>query len=115
MGNIVTTVRNSFSNAGISWNNEDKEPTDTAEDKTENNQTSLGNPVTKMVNQIRRSFKQGHGISWEGGRGHIQTTEELVEAFREVGPALIRRLYKIYKYDFELFGYSPEKYLNISK
>ena len=84
MGNIVTTVRNSFSNAGISWNNEDKEPTDTAEDKTENNQTSLGNPVTKMVNQIRRSFKQGHGISWEGGRGHIQTTEELVEAFREV-------------------------------
>ena len=89
MGNIATQVSHSFRNAGITWNNGNKkEPTDTPDDKTENNQTSLGNPVTKMINQIKSSFIHGHGISWEeggrGGRGHIQTTEELVEAYREL-------------------------------
>ena len=48
-----------------------------------------------------------------GGREGHTDVDTTVEAFREVGPALIRRLYKIYKYDFELFGYSPKKYLKI--
>ena len=48
-----------------------------------------------------------------GGREGHTSIDTTVEAFREVGPALIRRLYKIYKYDFELFGYSPKKYLKI--
>ena len=45
----------------------------------------------------------------------MTTLDTTVDAFREVGPALVRRLYNIYKYDFELFGYSPVKYFNISR
>jgi len=33
-------------------------------------------------------------------------------AFREVGAVLTRRLYNIYKYDFDLFGYKADKYLS---
>ena len=50
-----------------------------------------------------------------GGREGHTTLDTTVDAFREVGPALVRRLYNIYKYDFELFGYSPVKYFNISR
>ena len=32
--------------------------------------------------------------------------------YREVGAVLTRRLYNIYKYDFELFGYKADKYLS---
>ena len=50
----------------------------------------------------RRSGREGH-----------TTTDKTVEAFKSVGRRMIRKLFNIYKYDFELFGYSPEKYFNI--
>ena len=51
----------------------------------------------------------------KGGREGHTTIDTTVEAFKSVGPVLIRKLYSIYKYDFELFGYSPQKYFNITK
>ena len=38
-----------------------------------------------------------------------------VEAFKTVGPELIRRLHTIYQIDFEMFGYSAIKYLDITE
>ena len=49
----------------------------------------------------------------EGRDGHTEY-DDTVEAFKTVGPALTKKLYRIYKYDFELFGYSPRKYFNIT-
>ena len=51
----------------------------------------------------------------KGGREGHTTIDTTVEAFKSVGPVLIRKLYNIYKYDFELFGYSPKKYFNITE
>lgn len=51
----------------------------------------------------RRSGREGH-----------TTVDRTVEAFKTVSKSLIRKLVRIYKYDFELFGYNPEKYLKIS-
>ena len=55
------------------------------------------------------------GFTRKGGREGHTTIDTTVEAFKSVGPVLIRKLYNIYKYDFELFGYSPQKYFNITK
>ena len=54
-------------------------------------------------------------IGWKyfGGKVSKNLFPRTVDAFREVGPVLIRKLYDIYKYDFELFGYKPDKYFNI--
>ena len=54
-------------------------------------------------------------IGWKyfEGKVSLKIFPRTVEAFREVGPALIRKLYVIYKYDFELFGYKPDKYFDI--
>ena len=51
----------------------------------------------------------------KGGREGHTTIDTTVETFKSVGPVLIRKLYNIYKYDFELFGYSPQKYFKITK
>ena len=48
-----------------------------------------------------------------GKEGHT-TLDTTLEAFKTVGPVLTRKLWKIFRYDFELFGYSPRKYLNIT-
>ena len=48
-----------------------------------------------------------------GKEGHT-TVDTTLEAFKTVGPVLTRKLWKIFRYDFELFGYSPRKYLNIT-
>ena len=57
---------------------------------------------------VNFSFSQG------GREGHT-TIDRTVEAFKTVGPQLIHRLYSIYKIDFDMFGYSPQKYLNITQ
>ena len=51
----------------------------------------------------RRSGREGH-----------TTVDKTVEAFKTVSKGLIRKLVRVYKYDFELFGYNPEKYLKTS-
>ena len=54
-------------------------------------------------------------------RGRLQVSRYLqyllqylqkYQLYREVGAVLTRRLYNIYKYDFELFGYKADKYLS---
>ena len=40
------------------------------------------------------------------------TFYNIYSTYREVGAVLTRRLYNIYKYDFELFGYKADKYLS---
>ena len=38
-----------------------------------------------------------------------------LEAFRAVHPKTIRKLYKLYRLDFELFGFSAKEYLSLAK
>ena len=38
-----------------------------------------------------------------------------LEAFRAVHPKTIRKLYKLYRLDFELFGFSAEEYFSLAK
>ena len=51
----------------------------------------------------------------KGGREGHTTVDRTVQAFKTVGPQLIRRLYSIYKIDFDMFGYSPQKYFDIAE
>ena len=57
---------------------------------------------------ISRFFKLNW---WE--KSNAFNSFRTVEAFKEVGPLLIKRLFQIYKIDFEMFGYNPQKYLDI--
>jgi len=50
----------------------------------------------------------------QGGKEGHTTADRAVEAFRDVGPKLVRQLVAVYRVDFAMFGYSPEKYLNIT-
>ena len=38
-----------------------------------------------------------------------------LQAFRGVDPKTIRKLYKLYRLDFELFGFSAVEYLALNK
>ena len=51
----------------------------------------------------------------KGGREGHTTVDRTVEAFKTVGAQLIRKLYSIYEIDFDMFGYSPQKYFDITE
>jgi len=62
--------------------------------------------------------KTGLTSLWDDPTDFFQSsTSELVtnQYFSQVDRDVLRRLYKRYKLDFELFGYSPDKYIKIGR
>ena len=49
-----------------------------------------------------------------GGKEGHTTGDKTLKEFQGLSQRLVKRLYGIYKYDFLLFGYSPDKYLKIN-
>lgn len=48
------------------------------------------------------------------GKGK-HTNESLVNSFSELTTSQVRGLYEIFKYDFEIFDYSPDAFMKIAR
>ena len=46
---------------------------------------------------------------------HLCALFRTLQAFSGVDPKTIRKLYKLYRLDFELFGFSAKEYLALNK
>ena len=63
-----------------------------------------------VKSEDKRKFKQKLNLDInvefvrKGGREGHTTVDRTVEAFKTVGPELIRRLYSVYKIDFDMLG-----------
>ena len=60
------------------------------------------------LKEIKVNLVDNH--SRDGGA----TTDKTLETFRRLDPELIKQVYQVYRYDFELFGYSPDNYLKLT-
>jgi chondroitin 4-sulfotransferase 11 len=49
------------------------------------------------------------------GKGHKNTNELLMSYYAQLSKSQVKGLYQLYKYDFELFDYSPTEYLDAAK
>ena len=66
-----------------------------------------------FINQHKLPIKSSARIHAKGGvRNSIMKTDKY---FSELSQEQIEKLYEIYKYDFQMFGYEHESYLELSK
>jgi hypothetical protein len=91
---------------------------------------SRSSHVGQLLAALSRSHKRGHHLSSSqsvdqvsadlrsihhvGQKSADRPSESAaVEAFRALDSKLVEKIYQIYEPDFLLFGYSPQKYVNV--
>ena len=71
----------------------------------------IGVRILILTHNIKIGFQYPGSHASSGG-----STKELTEKyFTEININTARKLYRLYKVDFEMFGYSPEEYLKLTK
>ena len=62
-----------------------------------------------------RSNLETHILPFPNLETHVLPFFRTLQAFKGVHPKTIRKLYQLYRLDFELFGFSAEEYLALNK
>jgi hypothetical protein len=65
------------------------------------------------VDQLSADLSSIHHVGQKSADRPSQSA--VVEAFRALDSKLVERIYQIYEPDFLLFGYSPQKYVNVAQ
>ena len=66
-----------------------------------------------FIHQKRLPLKTSAKIHTKGGVRNSRTKSD--KYFSELTPEQVTQLYEIYKYDFKMYGYEHESYLELSK
>ena len=66
-----------------------------------------------FIQQKRLPLKTSAKIHTKGGVRNSRTKSD--KYFSELTPEQVTQLYEIYKYDFKMYGYEHESYLELSK
>ena len=66
-----------------------------------------------FIHQKRLPLKTSAKIHAKGGVRNSRTKSD--KYFSELTPDQVSQLYEIYKYDFEMYGYEHESYLELAK